>query len=40
MKELNEMQVQDVTGGSDLIDKIGDTGKAIGKFLHDLLHDC
>ena len=41
MKELNTNQVQEITGGEkDLLDQIGDTGKAIGKFLHDLLHEC
>ena len=43
MKELNTQQIQDVNGGVDLvavIESIGDTGKEIGKWLHDQFHDC
>jgi hypothetical protein len=41
MRELNVNEVQEVNGGmQEVIDAIREVGKEIGKFLHDLFHDC
>ncbi len=42
MRELNINEVQEVNGGTwqEILESIGDTGKEIGKFLHNVIHDC